>query len=336
MARFISRIPHWLRLSLGGAAATVAIALLYTASRPSTPPSRWAEPEAALLSPAEQPFSEPFDAQQLHQRWVVSAHQARQLIAAGATLLDTRGEQIWARGHLFGSIPIDWRDFSRPESPEQGKLLADDRALTEKLQAMGISNDRPVVVVGDAAQGWGEDGRIVWMLRTLGHHQTVWVNGGYSALLQTGLQPVRSQPSVSAGDFIIQRTDRWSIERDELRQRLLRRQIVVIDTREAREYDGATPYGESRGGHIPGAVHLYYRDLLDQDGALLPKPEILQRLKQAGVADDALIVAYCTGGIRSAWVTTVLADVGLSVENYAGSMWEWAASSADRYPLQGQ
>lgn len=263
--------------------------------------------------------------------WIVDAATARQLIAGGALVLDARDDKLKAAQPLPGAVPVLWRQFTETEKPNIGKLLADDGELTRRLQAVGVSAGRPVVVIADATQGWGEDGRIVWMLRTLGHTEAVSIDGGIAALVADG------EPAIAAvgtpGDFVVARTEAYEVTRDDLRSLLGRPDVVVLDTREQREYDGQTPYGESRGGHVPGAKHIWYKDLLAADGSLLPRDQLQQRLAELGVSPDVEIVSYCTGGIRSGWVTTVLNDLGLKAKNYAGSMWEWSAQPADQFPL---
>jgi thiosulfate/3-mercaptopyruvate sulfurtransferase len=136
-----------------------------------------------------------------------------------------------------------------------------------------------------------------------------------------------SVPPVRRGDFVVRRTDRWSAGRDTLAG-------VVIDARSPEEYAGATPHGESRGGHVPGARSLPFRELRGPDGRLLPRPALEAKLAAIGARPDTPVVAYCTGGIRSAWLVAVLADLGYAhVANYAGSMWEWSAGDPARYPL---
>lgn len=272
--------------------------------------------------------------------WVVAPTEAQALIEQGATLLDARNHKGWNRGRtLQGAIFVTWQQFSQPDMPNQGKLLEDDVVLSQKLQEVGVSNDRPVVVIADPVQGWGEDGRIVWMLRTLGHQQSVLVDGGYQALVAAGMPVSRQIATASAtpGDFVVNRTNEWQIERDELRSVLQRqnqaKNMVVVDVREQREYHGQTPYGEQRGGHVPGAIHLHYKDLLDREGQLLSRGAILAKLAEHGITSDAEIVTYCTAGIRSGWVTSVLTDLGFWAKNYAGSMGEWASADAEQYPL---
>lgn len=273
--------------------------------------------------------------QQLATQWIVSPAEAVGLIQQGATVLDVRDRKIQRQGRIEGAMAVSWQQFSQPDAPHRGKLLSDNAQLTQQLQSLGISDRQPVVVVGNPDSGWGEDGRLVWMLRSLGHDQSVLVDGGFTALRQTGL-PLTSRVQEVApapGDFMVQRTPQWTVQQDELRQALTAQSLVIIDTRERREFAGATPYGEQRGGHVPGAIHLHYQELLAADGSLRSQEAIQTLLYERGISSDAVIVSYCTGGVRSGWLTTVLVDLGFQAKNYAGSMWEWSAGPSADYPL---
>ncbi|NJK99912.1 MAG: sulfurtransferase [Spirulinaceae cyanobacterium SM2_1_0] len=262
--------------------------------------------------------------------WIVSAVEAKALLQQGATLLDARPHPQ-ARP-LPGARVVRWQEFSQTASGQRGELLTDDDVLTARLRELGVRGDRPVIVVGDPRRDWGEDGRIVWMLRSLGHPQAVLVDGGYAAL--TATDRPQNLPVATPGDFTIARQADWSISQTEVRARLTQPGVVLLDTREAREYRGATPYGEQRGGHLPGAEHLYFQDLLADNGKLLPRDQIAVQLAQRGITAATEIVVYCTGGVRSAWLAVVLADLGYTVRNYAGSTWQWSAAPADSHPLE--
>ncbi|MEG4533841.1 rhodanese-like domain-containing protein [Microcoleus sp. D2_18a_D3] len=270
----------------------------------------------------------------LANNWIVNADLAKQWLEQEATLLDARAPILKWFGRLPPAIPVTWQEFSRSDFPHKGKIIENNTILTQKLQAIGICQDKPVIVVADSVKGWGEDGRMVWMLRTLGHEKAVFVGGGYRALIKAGINRFKSANNPpQTGDFVISRRSHWEIQRDELKAILGNDNVVVIDAREPREYAGQTPYGEKRGGHIPGAVHLYYKQLMDKQGQLLARGEIVAILQQKGVSQSTQIVSYCSGGIRSAWLTCVLTNLGFNAKNYAGSMWEWSASPADSYPL---
>ncbi len=264
-------------------------------------------------------------------RWVIEADEARALLAAGALLLDTRGEELRTAVPLMGSTAVTWQEFSVPDLPNKGHLLSDDAELTDKLRALGVSAGVPVVVVADSANSWGEDGRIVWTLRTLGHPQSFLVNGGVVALLAGGDLSLTA-PTVP-GDFIVARTGAFEIGKEELAGLIGQPDVVILDTREPREYAGATPYGETRGGHIPGAKHVYFKDLIGGDGRILQGETLKARLADLGVSETTQVVSYCTAGIRSGFVTAVLKTAGVNARNYAGSMWEWSAEDSTAYPL---
>ena len=301
---------------------------------------------ARLLVQVPQPAPSPVSGEtteavtpaQLTTQWVVSPAQARYLIEQGALVLDGRDRPLRQREPIPGAIAIRWQDFSPSTDPHQGQLLADDAALTQRLQAIGVSGSQPAVVVGDPVNGWGQDGRVVWMLRSLGHRQAVLVDGGAAALRQTGLSlaptgPARLGAGPPPGGFVVHRTSQWEISQADLRRALDTHTLVIVDARERREFEGAVPYGERRGGHIPGAIQLYYKELMDSEGRLLPRPAIAALLQARGIATDAVVVSYCTGGVRSGWLTTVLVDLGFEAKNYAGSMWEWSAGDPEDYPL---
>jgi thiosulfate/3-mercaptopyruvate sulfurtransferase len=320
---------RWIVVCLAIASLGTVIALL---RMQATPPS------TSTALPRSEPAFTAQTPEALANQWVVSAAEAKSRVDAGATLLDARGDDWKGRGSLVGSIAVTWQQFSQPHSPQKGNLLTDDATLTKALRAIGISSDRPVVVVADPKHGWGEDGRIVWMLRTLGHTQAVLVDGGYAALIAAGISQTRDRVTVAStpGNFVVNRIATWDIQQNDLRAALNQENVVIIDTREPREFQGQTPYGEMRGGHIPGAVSLYFKDFLDEKGYLLPNAQIRAQLAKKGISRNTEIVSYCTGGIRSAWVTAVLIDLGFTAKNYAGSTWEWSASPANQFPLVKQ
>lgn len=277
--------------------------------------------------------------------WIIKASRAKKLHKKGVLFLDARSGDAWRKGRIRGAKRIDWGAYTPKQKTQRGKLQKSTLLIAAKLRRLGISKGRRIVVYGDTRYGWGEEGRIVWMLRSLGHRGAMFVDGGLRALRRAGLPtakgPAKARKTPLSGrkhrGLHLIRHKRWSISRHKLRKLLTRRpaRLVVIDTRERREYLGATPYGEKRGGHIPGAKHIHYKALMTPQGTLRSARSIRRLLRKQGITPKHTIVAYCTGGIRSAWFVAVLHHVGFRrVKNYAGSMWEWSAGPPTRYPLQ--
>lgn len=255
----------------------------------------------------------------------VDVAQAQALIDGGATVLDARGAKAWKKGHVPGSWPVDWLAH-RDGTLRTGVLTTDVDGLAQTLRVAGVRDDEPVILVGAGRDGWGEEGRWFWTLEYLGHGQVVVLDGGWPAWQGSGGPSTRDATPPAAGDF----SPRVSAERrasiDQVAAAARSGEAVIWDTREDREYAGATPYGESRGGHIPGAAGLWYGDLLSADGTLLPESELRALLAAHGIRPDRAVITACTGGVRSGFAYAVLRALGYpTVANYDGSMWQWSA-----------
>jgi thiosulfate/3-mercaptopyruvate sulfurtransferase len=167
-------------------------------------------------------------------------------------VIQARGSGPKATRPVQNAGSVSWQHFSDEVAPTKGRLLDDDIVLTQRLRALGVSNDVPVVVVDDPKLGGGEAGRLTWTFRTLGHPFTYLVDGGIDAMAETQTSPISPPPI--CGDFTVARDLRFQVTMDELRNSIGRLGIAILDVGEPREYAGETPYGESRGGHVPGST----------------------------------------------------------------------------------
>jgi thiosulfate/3-mercaptopyruvate sulfurtransferase len=98
----------------------------------------------------------------------------------------------------------------------------------------------------------------------------------------------------------------------------------ILDVRTASEYVG-TDLRARRGGHIPGARHRCFVDLLTDEGTFRPVDEMLALIRASGVELDDVRATYCQGGVRAALVWFVLRELAGydDVKSYAGSWEEW-------------
>ena len=98
----------------------------------------------------------------------------------------------------------------------------------------------------------------------------------------------------------------------------------LLDVRTAAEWVGADLRAE-RGGHIPGARHRCFVDLLTEEGTFRPLDQMLSLIRASGVDLEAVRATYCQGGVRAALVWFVLHELAGfdQVRSYAGSWEEW-------------
>lgn len=282
------------------------------------------------------------------QDWIIDPLSAQELLtrdtdtAISPIIWDARQTERNLATSSEAIFAPTWQQFSRQDAPYRGLLLSDEQALSEQLLNQAVGEHTRVFVLDDPLRGWGEGGRLVWMLRSIGHERAhLILLPGDTPLPEELVHAVETKDTMRPrplSPLTIQWSDPLSASTEEVQHLLTaeeREEVVLIDTREEREYLGQTPYGEERGGHIPGAVHIYFKDLLTREGHLRPERELLDMLRQRGISPERRIVAYCTGGIRSAWLVVVLHALGFEhVENYAGSMWEWSAGEEESHPLE--
>ncbi len=252
----------------------------------------------------------------------IDVHEAQKM-PPDTIVLDARGSRAKAP-YLPGARIVSW-DGLRDGRGRTGKL-ADEEKLRRAFERRGVTEGRPVLVYGDMGEGWGEEARIWWTLRYLGHPQVRILNGGLQAWTRAGA-PTAPKPGARPAKGKL-RAKLDPTLRAELSQvdQARRSKGPIIDARTYKEFQGETPYLSFRGGHIPGARSLHWKMLLGKDGRLLKSALLEQRLKKLGFHKDQPVIAYCTGGVRSAFVIAALRHLGFDkAANYDGSWWEWSA-----------
>jgi|JI10StandDraft_1071094.scaffolds.fasta_scaffold19481_8 thiosulfate/3-mercaptopyruvate sulfurtransferase len=274
----------------------------------------------------------------LKESWVISAAQAISLIENKAILLDARDEKLRLSSPRKNAVVIDWLSLSQTEPNLKGRLKS-SKEILDSIEKIGINLNTVVIVLGDPLSGWGEEGRIVWSLRSLGHKHSYFVDGGVQALEAFEKIATKENTKInlevkSDSNTVFQPTEKFSTDVDKVKESLKQEKgYSFIDAREEREFKGETPYGEQRGGHLPNAKWIYYKSFLTTDGFIKTKEDVLSLLSSKGISPNDRITSYCTGGVRSAWLTSVLVSYGLEANNYAGSMWEWSSLNKKDYPL---
>lgn len=261
---------------------------------------------------------------------IVTAEYVKEHIGdENVLILDCRGDDETAKETIEGAVGVTWKglctcDESYGAAGDEGWGKIPEAAdLAERLSSLGISKDKEIITVGYTSEGWGEDARIAWELVAAGYENVKIVDGGYTALMAAGVPTQKGAAQLPAADVTIDAIDKTHVmETEELVANY--DNYVVLDVRTQKEYDGATKYGEAKGGHLPGAIYFPYLDLFNSDGTLKANADIVAMLDAAGVTKDANIVAYCTGGIRSAYVQMVLEMCGYeNTWNYDQSYWRW-------------
>lgn len=122
------------------------------------------------------------------------------------------------------------------------------------------------------------------------------------------------------------------IGRDEVLASLRDSGKVILDARSPEEYNGTRvggpggpDVGAVRYGRIPGAIHLYYADLLKDDKSFKPAGELSAMLAARKVKPGQEVIAYCRMSHRATVIHFALTQLlGFDkVRVYDGSWTEW-------------
>ena len=248
----------------------------------------------------------------------------------GVVVLDVRDRGDFGKGHIPGAHRADWTRWR--QGLLLGGLLPDDLdAVAKDFAALGVDEGKRVLVCGKpmapaSAGGWGEDGRVAWLVAHLGHPAVAVLDGG-CATWQARSSWTTAESAVVPGTFAARPQPQLRARKADVSAASVAgaaSAAVILDVRSEAEWNGATPYFEARGGRIPHAVHVAVVDLVDDAGRVRPVTELQRTLSAHHINQTQPVIVYCTGGVRSAWATLALRDAGFNVSNYDGSFWEWA------------
>ena len=239
-------------------------------------------------------------------------------------VLDLRPAKVFRQGHIPGAVHCSVRRLDNAEANRQGLPvpLEDARALFHEL---GIDADRAVLVYDD--QGGRFAARFFYFAEFFGHPQVRVLNGGWTAWRQSGGAVETEARPVPAGTFQPRANHDRIATAEWIRQRLEQHENpIVLDARSPEEYSGEVVTAGPRGGHIPGARNLDWREAIAANGRFKPAKELRGLLRERGLDFDREVVTYCNSGTRSSHLYFVLRLLGHpKVRNYDGSWKDWGS-----------
>ncbi|MEO1658156.1 MAG: sulfurtransferase [Pseudomonadota bacterium] len=210
------------------------------------------------------------------------------------------------------------------------RTLSDPGLLSRKFGDAGVDPDTTVVAVHGqyrATSGW-----LYWFMKRIGHRRVCVLDGGREKWVAEGrsletvaadVEPTRYPSPVMDASA--------SATFDDAKSAIDQPDTVLLDVRTPAEYSGevylqAPPKPGEIAGHIPGATHLSYEAVHNDDGTFKSVEELKELFERHGVTENKAILPYCAVGARSAHIWFALTQLlGYpNVRNYHGSWREWS------------
>jgi thiosulfate/3-mercaptopyruvate sulfurtransferase len=233
-----------------------------------------------------------------------------------------RGLAEYIEDHIPGALYFDLeKDLSAPVSKHGGRHpLPPVEEVAEKLGAAGI--DETVTVVAYDDQDGAMAARCWWLLRYLGHESVYVLDGNYTQWKEKGYPITTEIPTVPPRSFQPRLQPSWLATVDDVRHAVREGSAVLIDSREWKRYAGIEEPIDLVAGHIPGAVHMFWKDGIMDSGYWKDPEQQTQRF--ASIHKDAPIIVYCGSGVTACPNVLVLKEAGYTnVRLYAGSWSDW-------------
>ncbi len=215
---------------------------------------------------------------------------------ANLVVVDLDAEAGYRRGHIPGAAHLP-DNYERNPATGWVNTLPPER-FAAVCQQLGIG-DATLVVAYDnnlslyAARFW-------WVLNYYGHSRVKVLDGGWRRWVAEG-HPIAFGPAAPASADLAF-TPRIDASRLAAFQDVqagcsvggaAAGDTTLWDTRSGGEYSGAINRGNKRAGHVAGAVHLDWLDLMDREThRFKPAGEMRRLLNRRGITPDKAVFAY--------------------------------------------
>ena len=247
-------------------------------------------------------------------------------------------EAPYVTSHIPGAMNFFWKDLCWHDTDRQ---FVSSKTLAERLGGIGISEKDRLVLYGEPVQ-YGT--YAFWALTMAGHPEMYLLDGSRTKWEAEGRPMTDAVPQPEPVDYVPQDGNTtMRVGRENVLDRLGEQGRFLLDVRSPEEYSGERvmeygqfDHGAERGGRIPGAKHLFYKELLNSDDTFKTPEEIKETLEAVGCipADYDEVICYCRLSHRATFAWTAMTHL-LGHKNifiYDGSWTEWG--SIVGYPVE--
>lgn len=229
-------------------------------------------------------------------------------------IVDVRDRAAYEKGHIPDAINVPVNDLqSRPDA-----IMYPVHQCEKILGEKGLDIDKDVVLYGAGKEAAYLE---FWMLDYMGMRDIHVLDGGIEEWKgQISTVEAKIPPAV----FLARHDPDKYATTAYVRKALRNHNIILLDVRTAGEYKG-TDVRALRGGHIPGAINIDFKENYQDGSTRLKSMRELARL-YGSLDKKKEIIVYCQTGTRAANTYFVLRALGFrKVRDYDASWIEWGS-----------
>lgn len=235
-------------------------------------------------------------------------------------IVDLCKDSVYRAGHIPGAVHVSPSELVSGIPPATGKI-PDCHRLTQLFNRIGLTPGKQVIAYDDEGGGWA--GRLIWTLEAIGHKNWSYLNGGFIAWHNEGHPLSQAVPDIPPSHQRVDINHAPIADAEDILQGLAANNIVIWDARTPEEFSGQRVLAQ-RGGHIPGAIHCEWTELMDKARNLRIRTDCLDYLAGKGISPDQNIITHCQTHHRSGFTYLVGKLLNFkAIKGYHGSWSEW-------------
>jgi thiosulfate/3-mercaptopyruvate sulfurtransferase len=249
---------------------------------------------------------------------VITAAEFMKMNKANKELVIIDAGKSYDDSHIKKAMYINPKELNREDEVLKGALKSVED-LAAYFGEKGVAHDAEIVLYDEGSQKYSS--RVYWILKYLGAENVSILHKDLDEWRNARVLLTEQVPSYKATTFIPNVNPEISVDLDQTLAAIEEGTHYILDVRTADEFNGV----EKSDGHIPGAVHINYEDMLTETGAFKSAQELEALLTDAGIDKDTGIIIYCKTGVKATVAYVALKDVLLceDVKVYDGAYEEW-------------
>lgn len=249
---------------------------------------------------------------------LISVAEFTKLMKADKSLviIDASKAETYKKSHIKNAVNIPHKSLYQ-ETEIEG-LIESPEKLAIIFGEKGVSNTSAIVVYDGGSQKYSS--RVYWILKYLGATNVKLLHKDMDMFRKSRV-PLTAMPAKAKSATFTPKVNSAIIADMAY---VKSGKAKVIDVRDDNEFDGTA---EKSQGHLPGAIHINYKDLLNDKEAFKSKEEIEAIFAAKGLNASTPMVGYCQTSVRAAVMYAAIVNV-LGWDNfkvYDGAYYEWVA-----------
>jgi len=263
--------------------------------------------------------------------WLINAAQLDKFRKdqKNVVVLHVGSDADYQQKHVGGARLFQIAEFDDVHSPLANMLTRDEALISQKVGALGITNDHKVIFYDNSSAH--TSCRALWMFKVFGHNpnQLYILDGGLPIWEKFGGKIETGSSQASTKQYTVSYQAHLVRTLVQMKTNLHHPSEQVVDARHAVRYAGGPEQRAGlRRGHIPGSFCFPFMTMFEQDGTFKPLDKIRKQLSGIGVDLNSPIVTTCGSGTTAPILNFILDLLNHTDHSmYNGSWTEWGAET---------